>query len=171
MSERKPVLFDRALKPEWVDFALDRFVQSGSEKELRDELRGWLQAKGFGFYTVSKTALQLQRTVGYRSPLPRRELEDAYATMRELVPEARRDLRLALVLKANRFLADVHACMKRAKLNGVAGLTVQELYERMQSEYGYRGMIPRRVRYALQTLVHFGVVEHTGKRWALRDGP
>lgn len=168
MSERVAVMFDRSLKPEWIDFALEKFVHSESEESLRQELRAWLKEKGFGEYTVNKTALQLQRTVGYRSPISRLELEEAYSALRELAPDKRDKLRLEVLLRSNDFVRNLLDTMKRASLNGAEGLTVQQLYERIQADYGHRGMIPRRVRYALQTLVNFGVVEHVGKLWLVR---
>lgn len=168
MSERVAVMFDRSLKPEWIDFALEKFIHSTSEESLRAELRAWLTGKGLGEYTVNKTALQLQRTVGYRSSLSRRELEEAYASLRELAPENRDKLRLEVLLRSNEFVRNLFETMKRAALNGADGVTVQQLYERLQADYGHRGMIPRRVRYALQTLVHFGVVDHVGKLWIVK---
>lgn len=168
MSERVAVMFDRSLKPEWIDFALEKFIQSSSEESLRAELRAWLKEKGLGEYTVNKTALQLQRTVGYRSSLSRSELEEAYASLRELAPDKRDKLRLDVLLRSNDFVRNLFETMKRAALNGADGVTVQQLYERLQADYGHRGMIPRRVRYALQTLVHFGVVQHVGKLWSVK---
>lgn len=168
MSERVAVMFDRSLKPEWIDFALEKFIHSTSEESLRAELRAWLKGKGLGEYTVNKTALQLQRTVGYRSSLSRRELEEVYASLRELAPENRDKLRLDVLLRSNEFVRNLFETMKRAALNGADGVTVQQLYERLQADYGHRGMIPRRVRYALQTLVHFGVVDHVGKLWIVK---
>lgn len=168
MSDRVPVMFDRSLKPEWIDFALEKFIHSTSEESLRAELRAWLKGKGFGEYTVNKTALQLQRTVGYRSSLSRRDLEEAYVSLRELAPGNREKLRLEVLLRSNDFVRNLFDTMKRAALNGADSVTAQQLYERLQADYGHRGMIPRRVRYALQTLEHFGAVEHVGKLWTVK---
>jgi hypothetical protein len=146
---------------------LEKFVKSSSEEELREELRSWLKAKGFGEYTVNKTALQLQRSVGYRSILSRDELEELYSLMISLPSDQRDALRFQMLLRTNRFLLNLYEAMKRASLNGASDLTAQQLYDRLQAEYGYRGMIPRRVRYALQTMKSFGVVQHHGSKWSL----
>ena len=165
MIDRPAVMFDRSLKPEWVDFALEQYVHSSSEETLRNKLKEWLEGQGFGEYTVAKTALQLQRTVGYRSPFSRQELEQMYSDMQTLSLSERDAVRLAALFRANEFIKSLFDTLNRAKLNGADGLTVQQLYERLQADYGHRGMIPRRVRYALQTLVSFGVVEHRGRQW------
>jgi hypothetical protein len=166
--DKPAVMFDRALRPEWVDYALEKYVNSADEATLRGELCRWLEIQGFGKYTVSKTALQLQRTVGYRSSFSRDELESFYSEMLSLPTSQRDNLRLDVLFKSNDFIRTLFEMMKRSKLNGTVGLSVQQLYERLQAEYGHRGMIPRRVRYALQTLVSFGVVEHQGRLWSAK---
>lgn len=170
MNDKVPVMFDRALRPEWVDYALERFLESHSEASLRNELRGWLQKKGFGKYTVMKTALQLQRIVGYRSPMSRAELEEAYNQLRSMKPDLRQRLRLELMMKANPFFNDIVRAIQRTIQNGSDGVTMKDLYERLQAVYGFRGMIPRRVRYILQTLAFFDVLTNDQRKWKPIDG-
>ena len=166
--DKPAVMFDRALRPEWVDYALEKFVNSTVEASLRRDLRLWLEQQGFGKDTVIKTALQLQRTVGYRSVYSRIELEEFYADLLSLPVNERDALRFGILLRSNTFIRIVFETLTRSKLNGSVGLSAQQLYERIQAEYGYSGMIPARVRYALQTLVSFGVVEHQGRLWSAK---
>lgn len=170
MNGRKPVLFDRALKPEWIDFALERFLASKNEAELRSTLQQWLATKGYGAYTVQKTALQLQRTVGYRTSLDRERLASDLKRMSELAPDERGLIRLKLLVDANQFFADCVHAIKLLHLNGSPSVSLSQLYERLQAQYGHRGMIPRRVRYVLQTLAAFGCLENRNHAWWIVAG-
>src|SRR4051812_25318767 len=99
MSGRIPILFDRALRPEWIDFALEQFLASADEAQLRAILRKFMSAHVDGVFTQQKAALQLQRAVGYKSPLPRRELESYYYRLAILKPEDRNPIRLEILCR------------------------------------------------------------------------
>ncbi|RYG16491.1 hypothetical protein EON82_24945 [bacterium] len=170
MNGRVPVLFDRALRPEWIDYALERFLSSPDEAKMREELHAWLDGRGYGVYTVQKTARQLQRIVGFLSPLRRDRLEQDYDTMSRTSPDERNNVRLQLIADSNPFFADCARAIRTLKANGAESVTVAELYERLQAIYGYRGMIPRRVRYVLQTLALFGCLVNEKRVWRVIEG-
>ena len=165
MTERIPILFDRAIRPEWLDFALVQYLSAEDEASLRGVLQELISQETDSYYTIQKTALQLQRLVGFRSPIPREQLAEAYEKMLGLAPDARTCLRLSLVVRANPFFADCVAALRRLMQMGVKGVTLQDLYPRLTSKYGDRGMVPRRVRYVLQTLALLGVLENRKQRW------
>lgn len=166
----RPILFDRALRPEWIDFALERYLASESEAALRTELREWLGKRGLDHESAQKITLQLQRIVGYRSSMDRSALDAAYRSMCSLSPDDRNDIRLSLLSQNTPFFGDCLAAIQRQLLNGADRITVQDLYERMQELYGFRGTIPRRVRAVLQTLASFGCIENKRRSWTPKAG-
>lgn len=165
MTERIPILFDRAVRPEWLDYALDQYLKTEDEAALRDILQDLIAQETDSYYNIQKTALQLQRLVGFRSPIPREQLSQAYEKMRSLPPDDRTCLRVSLIVHANPFFADCVAAIKRLTEMGVDGVALQDLYPRLTAKYGDRGMVPRRVRYVLQTLAYLEVLENRWQRW------
>lgn len=170
MSGRIPIMFDRALRPEWIDFALEQFLTSNSEAELRVVLRDFLRPLVNDPVTLQKTALQLQRTVGFRSSLSRTYLEASYDELAELKPENRTPVRLEILICSNQFFADCVTTLKKLKASGNDYAELKHLYERMVAIYGDRGMVHRRVRYVLQTLANFGCVTNAKGKWRIEDG-
>lgn len=169
MSGRIPILFDRAIHPEWIDFALEQFLASNNEAELRATLRRFMSGHVAGVFTQQKTALQLQRAVGYRSALTRKELEVYYERMAALKPDERGALRLEILCRSNRFFADNVAALRKLRVSGRDYAELQHLYERLTAIYGDRGMVHRRVRYVLQTLANFGCVTNAKGKWCIGD--
>lgn len=161
----RPILFDRALRPEWIDFALERYLASENEADLRAELKEWLGKKGLDRETAQKTTLQLQRIVGYRSAMDKTALEAAYESMCKLSPDERNAIRLSLISQNTPFFRDCVAAIRRQLLNGADRITAQDLYGRVQELYGHRGTIPRRIRAVLQTLAFFGCMENRKRAW------
>jgi hypothetical protein len=164
-ANRIPVLFDRELKPHWLDYALERFIESASHDEMNELLREYLSAEISSPTSLRKTVRQLDRTVGYLSPIPAAELHAAYDKMRHLPADRRLPVRLALLAAANPFVADCVKAIEKLDRLGTAGIAATQLYDRLASVYGDRGTVPRRVRYVLRTLAHFGYLENRERRW------
>ena len=162
---RIPIMFDRAIRPEWIDFALEEFLKSESEAALRTTLRAFMAQHVDGVFTQQKTALQLQRAVGYKSPLSREELESYYLKLGALSPDERNPLRLEILCRTNPFFADNVSTLKKLRASGMQYAELKHLYERLTSIYGDRGMVHRRVRYVLQTLAGFGCVTNSKGKW------
>jgi len=169
MSGRIPILFDRALRPDWIDFALEQYLSSESESQLRTNLRIFLAPSITSPTTIQKTALQLQRTVGYRTPLSRRELEEYYARLAAMKPDERNPLRLEILCRSNAFFLDCVKTLRKLRASGTEFVELKHLYERLVAIYGDRGMVHRRVRYVLQTLASFGCVTNAKGKWHIED--
>lgn len=167
MNERIPVMYDRALHPEWIDFALEQYLRAEDEDALRKVLCDYLRPQIQGVETINKTARQLQRTVGFRSSLSKERLTEIYCQMSAMAPDQRAALRLQLLTKSTPFVEDCLTAMKRIALLGVKGVEIKHIYERLVAKYGDRSMVYRRVRYVLQTLALCKVVEYREKCWFL----
>jgi len=165
MTARIPVFYDRELKPEWIDYALERFVQSSDAGELRQVLRKHLSSEISCATSLRKVVSQLEQTAGYRSALPGEQLVSIHEQMSKLPPDQRGALRLKLLIESNKFVADCVAAIQKLHRLGVDGIESRQMYERLTALYGERGTIPRRVRYVLRTLANMGVLENRDKKW------
>ena len=169
MNSRITVKFDGAIRPEWIDFALERYLHSTSEAQLRNTLKEFLQPFGNDPVTIQKTVLQLQRTVGYRSRISRSELEALYVQLADLKPEARNPVRLQILCESNNFFLDCVEALRKLRMAGTEEVSLQHLYARIDAIYGEREMVHRRVRYVIQTLAAFGCVTNTKGKWRIED--
>ena len=167
--ERIPLLFDKMIKPEWFDFALERFLSSDSEDALRTELRDWLKSEDLSQVSIDKTIRVLQKVVGFRSTLTKSELQELYNRLNQLTPDERAHERLQMLIQNNAFFSDCVQCIRRRALNGATFITVMEMYEALQKQYGYRQSVTRRIRYVLQTLAAFGCLENRDRVWHFKD--
>ena len=167
MNQRIPVMYDRALRPEWIDFALDNYLRATEEPTYRKALADHLRPQILGVDALRKTVGQLQRIVGFTSPVPRPRLSEIHCEMLSLSPDKRADLRLQLLLEASPFVTDSLEAMQRLALLGVDGIEIKHIYDRLSSRYGDRSIVYRSVRHVLQTLAFFGVVENRDKKWFL----
>lgn len=165
MTARIPVFYDRELKPEWIDYALECFVHSQDAAGLRAALRERLAPEIPCATSLRKVISQLEQTVGYRSPLSREQLLKAYGEMSKLPPDHRGTIRLRLLVKSNRFVADCVAAIRKLHMVGVDGVESHQMYDRLTALYGERGTVPRRVRYVLRTLANLGVLDNRNKKW------
>ena len=165
-----PVMFDRVIRPEWLDYALDQYSIVAEKKELDVRLRTYLSAEIKSPTSIRKTISQLQRTVGFLSTTSREELMAAHAQMNELAPSQRTLLRINLLVKANPFVADCVIALRKLALIGKKEVTATDLYDRLTERYGDRGTIPRRVRYVFSTLQYFGVLENKRGNWLFING-
>jgi hypothetical protein len=168
MNDRRPILFDRALKPEWLDYALAEYAQADDEVALREALRSHLATSVKAGYQLQKTTLQLQRVAGFRSSIPRDRLLAFLVELRQLPPDARASVRVRLLCESNPFVHDLVGVLLKLHDLGQKAVTLGQVTERMADQYGHRGMVPRRVRYVLQTLHNLGAVEHGPNRWVAR---
>ena len=165
MNERIPVLYNMRLRPEWIDFALEQYIQCPDEVEHRRVLRAYLANQIEGKEAALKTVTQLQRNVGYRSAIPKERLVELYAKMSALAPAERTPLRLQILEESTPFFADCVNALRKLKLLGMECVTLSQMVERLSAKYGERETVSRRVRYVLQTLAFLGVVENHDKRW------
>ncbi len=122
-----------------------------------------------GVYTQQKTALQLQRTVGYKSTLGTAALQQFYKDLSNLEPEQRNGIRLDILCQSNSFFNDCVRTLRKLKSAGTVYVELKHLYERLVQIYGDRGMVHRRVRYVMQTLANFGCVTNAGRRWKIEE--
>ncbi len=167
MNEKIPVMFDRMLRPEWIDYALQQFLTSKDETALRNDLTIFLTSQVAGQQTVIKVARQLNLTVGFKSSIPRTKLEEYHRKMSVLSPDERMHLRLQILVESTPFVADCVTAIKKLSLLGVDGVELTQMYDRQVARYGDRSMVYRRVRYVLQTLKFMGAVENRNRRWFL----
>ncbi len=162
-------MFDRKLRPEWIDYALQQSLSADDEVSLRKDLLSFLKAQIVGKVTVDKVARQLNRTVGFKSSISRERLKDYFVKMSALAPDERKQLRLQILVESTPFVADCLSTIKKLTLLGVAGVEVKVLYDRQVARYGDRETVYRCVRYALQTLAFLGAVQNRDRRWFLSD--
>lgn len=167
MNHRIPILYDRELRPEWIDYALEQFVLSPDAGTHHRVLQEYLVPQVKSATDLRKTVSQLERCVGHKSVHGRTHLETVYESMRRLAPAQRRDLRLQLLEGSNAFVADCLRALRKLQTLGTAGVEPLILYKRLTAKYGDRGTVPRRVRYVLRTLANLGVVEHKESRWRI----
>ena len=168
MNERIPVLYDRALRPEWIDYALEQWIKNPDEEEHRRLLREYLSIRIKGAEAAIKTASQLQRNVGPRSLIPRERLEALYQEMANLAADERAAIRLKILEESTPFFADCVAALRKLHLLGVDGIPMRQLYERMIAQYGDRETVRRRIQYVLQTLALLGIVERRDRSWHMK---
>ncbi len=169
MSHRIPILYDAALRPEWIDYALDQYISAASEPELRATLTKYLLPQIKGAVTLDKAVRQLQRTAGYKSQLPQDQLAALHCKMSALSPSERVEFRIYLLTASNQFVSDCINAIKRLSLLGVDGVEIKHVYERVSAQYGDRSTVYRRVRYVLQTLQLCGFITNRDHRWFLVD--
>jgi hypothetical protein len=169
MKERIPVMYDRELKPEWIDYALEQSLQVSDEDALAQALRAYLREQITSPTSLRKVISQLQQAVGFRSPLSRDQLHAYYDEMSRLAPDQRIALRFRLLVESTPFVAEVVQAIRKLHVVGEKEVGASQLYDRLIAKYGDRGTIPRRVRYVLRTLMNLGVMEHRDKKWLITD--
>jgi hypothetical protein len=165
MSDRIPIRFDRTLRPEWLDFALEQSVRCSEKGSERRVLGEYLGPQIKGKEALKKTITQLQRVVGPISPLTRERLCADHERMGQLAPDARTPIRLALLMQSSPFFDDCVAAIRRMSLLSAGGFTAGQLNERLVAKYGDRAIVPRSTQHVLQTLGLLGVVVNKDRRW------
>lgn len=169
MKERIPVMYDRELKPEWIDHALEQSLQASDEETLSQTLRAYLREQITSPTSLRKVISQLQQAVGFRSPLSREQLQAYYDEMSGLAPDQRLAIRFRLLVESTPFVAEVVQAIRKLQVVGAKEVSASQLYERIIAKYGDRGTIPRRVRYVLRTLENIGYLEHRGMKWRMTE--
>ncbi|MHB1455404.1 MAG: hypothetical protein ACYC0V_00655 [Armatimonadota bacterium] len=165
MTARIPVFYDRELKPEWIDYALEQFVQSSNAQDMKQTLRQRLSNEIECATSLRKIISQLEQTVGYRSQLSREKLIEIYSGMSKVPSIERNPMRIRILIDSNKFIADCLSAIQKIHRLGVDGIEAKELYERIEAIYGERGTIPRRIRYVLRTLANMGILEKKDRKW------
>ncbi|MCM1566953.1 MAG: hypothetical protein NC238_13660 [Dehalobacter sp.] len=167
--EKIPVMFDRMMRPEWLDYALSKYVSSSNKVELDNHLRDYLSNEIKTPTSLRKTVSQLQRTVGFLSGISHENLVAAHEQMKKMVPTERDQLRFELLQLSTPFVADCVNVFRKLSLIGVKTVSATDLYAQLSAQYGERGTIPRRVRYVLSTLKLFGFVTNEKGKWQWVD--
>jgi len=169
MKERIPIMYDRELQPEWIDYALEESLLISDKDTLTQTLRAHLCEQIPSPTSLRKVISQLQLVVGARSSLSRVQLQSYYGEMSRLAPDQRMAVRFNLLVESTPFVAEVVQAIRKLHVVGVKEVSACQLYERMVAKYGDRGTIPRRVRYVLRTLVNFGIMKNQHKKWLVTN--
>jgi hypothetical protein len=169
MKNRPLVQFDAAILPEWIDFGLEKFIQSKSEVELRKTLQNFLAPQIGDEVTLGKTVLQIQRICGYKSIQKKETLQELLFELGEVDANQRNSIRFKLLQESNVFFSDCVDCLKRLQSSGVEQIEIKHVYERIVRKYGDREAIRRRVRLVMQTLASFNAIENKNGKWILTD--
>jgi len=169
MSDLIPIRFDRALRPEWLDFALEQFIRRPDEASQRQALREYLEPQITGKEALDKTITQLQRIVGSLSPVSQDSLCVSHKMMGQLAPDQRTPIRLSLLMQASPFFADCVVAIRKMELISTNGFTTRQLIERLIAKYGDRAIVPRATQHVLQTLALLGALVNKDRRWNTTD--
>ena len=167
MSDRIPIRFDRALRPEWLDFALEQSVRLPDTTGQRQALREYLSSQIVGKEALDKTITQLQRIVGLTSPVTREQLCTFHARMSQLSPDERTSIRLSLLMQASPFFVDCVTAARKLGLLSSNGFTTSQFIERIVASYGDRAVVPRATQRVLQTLAYLGAITSKDRRWMI----
>jgi hypothetical protein len=163
--ERIPIRYDRAVKAEWLDYALEQAVVAQNASSCRSALKVYLEPRVKGTEAKIKTVTQLMRVVGTASPIPRERLEALHAEMVKSSPDQRNHLRLQLLVEASPFFSDCVTSIRKLSVLGQEGIGISQLYERLIALYGDRAIVPRSVENVLTTLLWMGLVRNCDRRW------
>jgi hypothetical protein len=162
----RPIRFHRAIRPEWVDFALAKYVSTEDQEKFRLDLKDHLRQEVDKEATVDKAARQLSRVVGFKSRLSREALKEAYEDMRTLSPDERTCLRVGLIIRGNEFARTCAQVITRFVRVGAPDFETSDLYTRMKRRYGDRSAVERSIRYVLETLKYHDTIKRKGqKKW------
>lgn len=167
MNERIPLLFDRALRPEWIDYALEQWILNTDPTQHRLTLQNYLQGRLQGSEAIAKTVTQLQRCIGPQSVIPHERLRLFYEMMSGHASGDRSAIRLTLLEESNPFFSDCLNAFRKIDLLGQNGVTVAQLYDRLIALYGDRTTVKRSLQRALQTLGDLGLAQRRGGKWTL----
>jgi hypothetical protein len=167
--EKIPIRYDRALKPEWLDYAVDQAIKAPGDAEYRTVLKEYIQPRVIGANAKTKTITQLIRVAGTTSPISRDRLEEIQMVMTRSAPEDRTLIRLHLLMEACPFFNDCVSAIRKLAVLGQEDVAVAQLYERLVGLYGDRDIVPRSVRNVLTTLLWLGLVKNCDHRWVPAD--
>ena len=163
--ERIPIRYDRALKPEWLDFAVEQAIKAADESTWRAALKEYIEPRVKGTNAKTKTITQLTRVVGATSPISRDRLEAIHQQMVRSAPDQRTLVRLHLLMEACPFFKDCVLAIRKMSILGQDGIAISQLYQRLVALYGDRAIVPRSVRNVLTTLLWLGLVKNCEHRW------
>src|SRR5690349_18961170 len=108
-----PIKFDRSVRPEWIDFALETFCSCQFDVDkTRQMLREHLEGQVEGQAVLAKTITQIMRTIGSGGDWTAQELLEIREQMSTLAPGQRTEFHLRL-LRANPFFNEFCATLSR----------------------------------------------------------
>lgn len=160
-----PIKFDRSVRPEWIDFALETLCATNfdlvqTRLSVREQLTG--QVKGPA--ALSKTVTQIMRVVGMGAPWTQEELLRFREQMAQLAPSQRTEFHLRL-LRANPFFDEFCATLSRLADLGTTQMPMGPVKQRIDALFGDRPIVRRSLFFAFQTLQWLGVVEQVDREW------
>lgn len=162
-----PIKFDRPVRPEWIDFALETLCRSDfdaahTRRILREHLQGQIEGKE----ALTKTITQIMRIVGTDGDWTPAQLLDFRAQMSEMAPDERTSFRLRL-LRANPFFNEFCAILFRLCGLGTAQMPMRTVRHRMNALYGDRPIVRRSLFSAFRTLQWMEIVEPVEREWKI----
>ena len=160
-----PIKFDRAVRPEWIDFTLETLCSTGfdvarTRRMVREQLAGQVE----GQEALNKTITQVMRVVSTDSSWSREDLEALRKQMARHAPSQRTEFHLRL-LRANPFFNDFCATLSRLADLGTTQMPMAPVKQRIHALYGDKPNVRHSLFYAFQTLQWLGVVEQVGREW------
>jgi hypothetical protein len=160
-----PIKFDRFVRPEWIDFALETLCSTDFDaNKTRQALRNHLDGQVEGKVALSKTITQIMRIVGTSGAWTQTELRDFREQMSKLAPSQRTELHLRL-LRANPFFNEFCATLSRLAELGTTQMSLGPVKQRMDALYGDRPIVRQSLFSGFRTLQWMGVVEQVGREW------
>lgn len=160
-----PIKFDRSLRPEWIDFALESLCSSDFDtKRTRDALRKHLEGQVDGRVALSKTITQIMRVVGPDAPWSQEELVTFRKEMDGLASSERTTIHLRL-LRAIPFFNEFCATLSRFAELGTTRMPLAPVRDRINALYGERPIIRQSLFCAFRTLQAMDIVEREGQEW------
>ena len=150
-SKKYLIGFDRFVKLDWADYALDLAIQGHSSKDASPKLKAWLGTQLYGDVSIRKTSDLLRRLWIDQNP----ENENMIMQALKLAVEINHNERVFLhygmaMIKFDFFLDTVSIIGKMLKLQ--EDIRTHEIVDRIQEKYGNSGTVPRAVARLLQTL-------------------
>ena len=176
MSDRlSKIAFKQIIRKEWMDRTLELVCAGVSEKEIREYLDGYIstqqQRGGEGLkrnkatYGMAITMLSCwfrkdEELEAFRSAL----IEEAKKTDRtNWLP-----LHMAIVIASYPFW--LHVCSVTGRLFSFQDtISSSQIYDKMKSIYGDKETIARNTRYAIRTMVSWGLIADSAKRKGFYD--
>lgn len=160
-----PIKFDRAVRPEWIDYALETLCSNGfdapkTRRAIREQLAGQIE----GQVALNKTITQIMRIVGSDGGCSPEELVALRDQMARHAPTQRTEFHLRL-LRANPFFNEFCATISRFAEMGTTQMSLAPVRTRINALYGDRPIVRQSLFSAFRTLQWLGVVEQAGREW------
>ena len=168
MDKQVRIGFDRFIKLEWADFALDLIIKSEDESQNYQALKEYLGKEISGKESARKTANQL-RSLWLNETDACQELRNlAINHLAEHYTPETSVYHFGMAI--NVFPIFLETCRKIGVLNKVQGYLPKEvLISRIGESFGNPSSIPRIVNRVIQTLKNWGFLEEMDKKLHLKE--